>query len=239
VLGADELVLATAIAVGAAAAQGTIGFGMALVSAPLLTLVDPAFVPVPLLLVNLPLSALACWRERGAVDARGLPWALAGRLPGTVAGAWLVATTSARTLQVAIGGAVLLATGASCLRSTPEPTPPVLVAAGTASGVMGTAASVGGPPIAFVYARAGGPALRATLAAFFLVGTTMSIVVLAYAGQVGRHELGLALALVPGTVVGFALSGFLTRHVDRGRVRATVLATAAISAAVVLVEALV
>ena len=39
-------------------------------------------ITVPLLLVNLPLSALACWRERGAVDARGLPWALAGRLPG-------------------------------------------------------------------------------------------------------------------------------------------------------------
>ena len=74
---------------------------MALVSAPLLTLVDPAFVPVPLLLVNLPLSALALWRERGAVDRRGLPWALAGRLPGTVVGAWLVAATSARTLQLA------------------------------------------------------------------------------------------------------------------------------------------
>ena len=132
-----------------------------------------------------------------------------------------------------------MATGAACLRSTPEPTPPVLVAAGTASGVMGTAASVGGPPIALVYARAGGPALRATLAAFFLVGTTLSLVALAYAGEVGRHELGLAVALVPGTVVGFALSGPLKSHVDRGRVRAAVLGTAAVSATVVLVEALV
>ena len=51
-----------------------------------------------------------------------------------------------------------------------------LVGAGIASGIMGTATAIGGPPMAVVYQHEGGPRARGTLAAFFTVGAVISAI---------------------------------------------------------------
>lgn len=211
---------------------------MALLTTPVLALVDPAFVPVPLLLVNLPLSALVAVRERGAVDRAALPFALAGRVVGTVAGTLVVAAVSTHTLQVVVALVVLGAVAASAGGPAVAPGPRTLVGAGFASGVTGTTASLGGPPIALLYRDAPGARLRSTLAVYFLVGSTLSIAGLALAGVVTRHTLVLGAILVPGTLFGFALSSAVAPHVDRRGLRAAVLATSGISALVLLATAL-
>ena len=53
-----------------------------------------------------------------------------------------------------------------------------LSVAGVLSGFMGTTAAVTGPPVALVYQRLPGPALRATMARFFLAASVLTIVVL-------------------------------------------------------------
>lgn len=223
----------------AALVQGCIGFGMALLTTPVLALVDPAFVPVPLLLVNLPLSTLVAVRERGAVDRAALPFALAGRVVGTAAGTLVVAAVSTDTLQVVVALVVLAAVAVSARGPAVVPGPRTLVAAGFASGVTGTTAALGGPPIALLYRDAPGARLRSTLAVYFLVGSTLSLGGLALAGLVTRHTLALAAALVPGTLVGFALSSAVAPHVDRRGLRGIVLATSGISAVVLLATAVV
>ncbi len=238
-LSAQLVVLVCLAAAVAACVQGSIGFGLGMLTAPVLVLLDPAFAPFPLLAASLPLSALVAYRERGAADWRGLPWVLAGRLPGTALGAAVVVLVAHRVLGVVIAGAVLLAVLLSVAAPRFVPTRRTLLAAGVASGFMGTASSVGGAPVALVYQHAGGPRTRATLSVVFVFGTAISMVVLALAGAVHRHELVLTALLLPGTLAGFALSGPVARRIDKERMRGVVLATAGAAALLLLVSSVV
>ena len=216
--------------------QGTIGFGLALVLAPVLALLDPSLVPGTVLVTTAVLPALSLWRERGSVDWAGLRWALVGRLPGTLLGLWVVATLPPRGLALTVGVVVLGAVALSVARWQPVPSPRALLAAGFVSGVTGTATSVGGPPIALVYQRASGPQVRATLSGFFVVGVLLSIVGLAATGALARREVAVAALLLPFLAVGFLASGPLRRHVDAARTQPAVLVLCAVSALVLIVR---
>jgi uncharacterized protein len=229
---------ATLLAAIAACVQGTIGFGLALTSAPLLALIDPAFVPGPLLVASTPLAVAALLREREHADVRGVAAAFAGRLPGTAVGAVAVAALPVLALHVAIGVFVLLAVAASLWAPRFHPTTPLLVGAGVVSGVTGTVAAIGGPPIALLYQYAAGPQLRATMSLYFTLGTVLSIAALWLAGTFGHHELVLAAVLVPGTVLGFLASGPVLRRIDATQLRVLVLAAAAVSAVALVLTAL-
>ena len=230
--------VATLLAAIAACVQGTIGFGLALTSAPLLALLDPAFVPGPLLVASLPLALAALARERGHADVHGVLTAFAGRVPGTVVGALAVAALPVLFLHVTIGLLVLLGVAVSVWAPHFQPTRRVLLGAGVISGVTGTVAAIGGPPIALVYQHASGPRIRATLAMYFALGTLLSVVALTVTGSFGRHEAVLSAILLPGTVIGFLASGPVLKVVDAGRIRPLVLGAAVLSAIVLLATAL-
>ena len=230
------LVLVTVLVAGAACIQGAAGFGMALLAAPLLTLVDRSFAPAPLVLAVLPLSVLVARRDWAHLDRRGLAWAIGGRLPGVVLGAVAAAVLSEHTLALVLGLGVLAAVGLSMVTARLRPTPGTLVSAGFASGFMGTTTSIGGPPMALVYQRSDGPAFRSTLAIYFAAGALMSLTALAVAGRMGAHELRLGLLLWPGVILGFLLSRPLTRYLDEGRTRPMVLAISAAAALLLIAE---
>jgi uncharacterized membrane protein YfcA len=211
-----------AVAFGAAV-QGAVGFGMALLAAPLLVLVRPELVPGPLLINGLALTLLVARRERDSIDLRGVKWALVGRIPGVALGALALASVSTQQMSLLVGLSVLagVASGASRLRVAP--TPGILLGAGLLSGIFGTVASIGGPPLALVYQHAPGPRLRGTLAGYFMVGALMSLAALISIGRYGADELTWTLLLLPGTVLGFACSSRFTGWVDAGRTRRAVL----------------
>jgi len=233
---AIALATVTVLVAGAACIQGAAGFGMALLAAPLLTLVDRSFAPAPLVLAVLPLSLLVAQRDWAHLDRKGLAWAIGGRLPGVVLGGVAAALLSQDTLALVLGLGVLVAVGLSMVTARLQPTPRTLVSAGFASGFMGTTTSIGGPPMALVYQRSDGPAFRSTLAIYFAAGAVMSLTALAFAGRVGAHELRLGLLLWPGVVLGFLLSKPLTRYLDDGRTRAMVLAISAAAALLLIAE---
>lgn len=230
--------VATLLAAVAACVQGTVGFGLALTSAPLLALLDPAFVPGPLLVASLPLALAALAREHRHTDVRGVVTAFAGRVPGTAIGALAVAVLPVLLLRVSIGLLVLVGVAVSLWAPRFEPTRRVLLGAGVISGVTGTIAAIGGPPIALVYQHATGPRLRATLALYFALGTVLSVAALWLTGSFGHHEAVLSATLLPGTAVGFLVSGPVLRIVDAGRLRPLVLGAAVLSAVVLLATAL-
>ena len=231
------LLLAGLVVAVGALVQGTVGFGLALVAAPLLAILDPALVPVPLLVVTAAHSLLALRREHGDTDWPGVGWALLGRLPGIGLGVLAVATLPPRAFAAAVGVTVLVCAVLSVVSWRPRPTVPALLVAGLVSGAGGTASSIGGPPVALLYSGEGGPRVRSTLAAYFTAGTLLSLAALALAGQVTGPALGAGALLLVPMLAGFALSGPARRLLDRGWVRPAVVGLAAAGAVALLVRA--
>lgn len=222
-----QLVLATLVVAVGASVQGVLGFGLGLIGAPILALLDPSLVPGPLLFAVLPLTILVARRERGALDLRGVRWALVGRVPGTIVGSLAVAALPEGPLKILLGSLVLVAVGVSVAGWYVRPTTTTLLGAGVMSGFMGTTTSIGAPPIALLYQRQSGPELRSTLAAYFVVGGMFSLSTLAVAGQFGVTELRAGLVLLPGVLAGYLGSGALARLLDRGYTRPAVLGLSA------------
>lgn len=234
VTGPEFALLCVTVGVGALL-QVSIGFGLGMIAAPVFSLVDPALAPVAVLLLAGGVTATVLLRERGRADLRGCGWALAGRVPGVLAGTVLVVALPSRYLSLFIAGVVLVGVAVSMAGYVPQQRRATVVLAGMASGLMGTATSVGGPPMALVWQRLRGPELRATMSAFFLAGSLMSLTALTAAGTVGAHALWGAVLLAPAAGAGVLLSRPLTRrlNVRRTRVAATALAVAGASVLVV------
>ena len=234
---AESLVACAAVAVGATI-QGAAGFGVALIAVPVLLLIDTALIPGPLIAAGVLLALLIALRDRRSIDAAGLKLALVGRVAGTIPAALTVAVLSEEGFAIACGALVLAAVVLSLLGPKLRPTSLNVLLAGILSGFMGTASSIGGPPMALVYQRSSGAQLRGTLSAFLAIGGAMSLIALAAAGRCGGAELALGAVLFPGVLVGFAASSWATPIVDRGAVRPLVLLLSSATAAVVLLRAL-
>jgi uncharacterized membrane protein YfcA len=232
------ILFAAAVVAFAALIQASVGFGYALLSAPLLALIAPELVPGPVMFSSMIVSLAAGVREHGDIDRRGVAVALVGRLPGTVVGAAALAWLSPDTMGIVFGAVVLVGVALSVSGLRLALSTRTLLTTGFASGVMGTMTSIGGPPIALVYQHAAGPQLRSTLNTYFALGSAMSIPALALAGHFGREQLVDGMLLLPPTLVGFALSGLTRSWLDAGRTRAAVLGVATASALAVVVKEL-
>lgn len=231
-------VVATLAMASGAAVQGAVGMGFALVAVPVLVLVDTDLVPAPFLVGGLALSLLVSRREHAHGDWGEVGWAAGGRMVGAVIGAAVIAALTESQRGLVVGLAVLAAVVASAAGLSLPFTRPVLVGAGTVSGVMGTIAGLDGPPMGLVYQHHPGPHVRANLARYFVIGSLQSALTLAVVGVFGWHTLLVGLLLVPGTVVGYLVSGRLVGHVDRGWTRAAILVVSAAGGAVVLLKAI-
>lgn len=219
-----------------AAVQGALGIGMGMIASPLLTIADHGFIPGAIVISVLPLSLAVVLQEHHRIDRRGAGLALLGRAPGVVLGVIVAAWAGPRELAFLVSGSVLLAVAASVTGVRFRPTPRALVIAGVTSGFTGTATGVGGPPMAITYQNSDPQVARATLALFFGVGALMSMVALMVSGEIGQRQFELALLLLPGVVIGFAGSNWLTEHLHGDRARRFILALCAASAIVLLVE---
>ena len=232
-----EILAALLVVAGGSTVQGAVGFGLNLLAVPVLLLIDPALVPGPALVAGLGLALLIAGREFGAMDRR-LGFAYLGLVPGAVAGVLVIAIVPQSDLSVPLGVLVLVAVILSAVRWQPVPRPTTLAAAGAASGFLASAASVGGPPMALLYAREDAAKLRSTVSGFFVVTAVLSLALLAVVGRFGLDDVGTSLMLLPGVLVGFALSGPLRRYVDRGATRPLVLGLSALAALIAIAEGL-
>ncbi len=210
-----QLLLAWAVTCVGATLQGSVGFGLGVVGAPLLVLIAPGLVPGPLLFNALVLAVLVVHREHRSIHLSGLGWALAGRLVGVAAAVGTLAVLPGDRLGLAIGAAVLMVVAINASGLRVRPGTGSLIAAGLLSGLTGTISSIGGPPMALLYQDAAGACLRSTLSGYFVVGAIMSLAGLATVGRFGMTELRLGALLLPGVIVGFVLSNRAAAIVDR------------------------
>lgn len=113
--------------------------------------------------VGLALMVLMTVRKRQSLELRGARWAVLGYLSGAVTGAAAVVVLAEGPLAMICGAAILLGVLVSVSGRAIDRTTRALVGAGVASGFMGTASGVSGPPMALLYQHAEGPRLRSTV----------------------------------------------------------------------------
>jgi uncharacterized membrane protein YfcA len=178
-------------------------------------------------------------RDRSGVDSSGLTMLLSGRVLGTIPAALLLASLPIESMKLLLAGVVLAGALMGLLHSGGQPTRPLLVVAGAASGFMATAAGLGGPPVALIYQRETGVRLRGTLAAYFIIGTVVSLGAIAWSGRFGPEEARLSTLLIPGTVLGYFMSRPAAAYLDAGYTRTAVLAVSALAAVTVIATVLI
>lgn len=232
------VVIAVAVVL-ASALQASIGFGMGMLAAPVVGIVDPGLLPGTLVILAVVVTLMVVLTERQHVDLSGTGWALFGRIPGTVAGALLVAALPDRELAIMLAGVVLVGIVLTSAGWAPSPRPTNLVVAGATSGLLGTATSIGGPPMALVWQGKQGAGLRGSMSTFFLVGSGLSVAALAATGSISREILVVVAVLLPAPVLGFALSRVLNRVLSPVSLRRTAIGVSLFGAGVLLVQQLV
>lgn len=233
----DILIAIIIVAIGTSI-QTALGFGLAMIAAPLLLLLDRALVPGPLIVAALTLVVWMAYKEREAIDLSTFKVALLGRCLGTPPAAWLLGTMSAAAFDLIFGGLVLLAVAISLIHGNIRPTPRAVFFATIASGFMSTISSIGGPPVALVYQNSKGPELRANLSVLFILGCTISLIALMIIGRFKWADFQYAGVLIIGVILGVLISGPVKKMLDRQAVRPYLLGLCFISASLVIIKAL-
>ena len=237
-MSAAALITALIVTFIAAAIQGVVGMGFAMVSVPILALIHPSLAPVPQLLITLPLTILMAWRERHHIELSGLGWIIGGRIPGAVIGVGLLAVATQQTLDIAIAAVVLgavaiIASGFHVRRS-----PVSEFGAGILSGVSGLVASIGGPPLALLYTRDDGPTVRSNLAVIFAIGYVITITTRFVSGNITMTDVRVALILFPALVAGYLVSHRLRNRVSQTLVRNAILLLSSLGAVALIIRAI-
>jgi uncharacterized membrane protein YfcA len=221
----------------AAFVQGSTGLGFALISGPVIGMVSPRLLPVFLLIQMIPLNGYVTWRERHALDGAGTTWISVGRFVGTFGGLAVLFLVTEQQLSLLIGISTVVAVLMTVLAPSFEPGKGAFLTAGLVTGVTETSTGVGGPPLALVYQHRPAPVLRSTVAACFLIGEVISLVILAVSDSVNTDQLRMAFLLLPAVVVGALLSRLVHHRLDGRVMRYLVLGFALVSGAVVTVQA--
>jgi hypothetical protein len=230
------VIAGTAVLLGSMV-QGSLGLGLGLVAAPVVTLLEPALMPGAMITATVVLPLLTLCAEWRHVDWHGLAWGLPARIPGAVAGTWLVAVATPRVLGLVVGAMVLLAVAVTLWSVRIRITPLSLMLAGVTSGLAGTTTSIGGPPIAVLYQHSAGPTVRATLGGFFFLGTVISLLTLGLGGQLTTEQAGAGLALIPFVLGGYLASLPLRRRFAMGGIRTALLAVVTFSGVALIAHA--
>lgn len=220
-----------------AAFQGMVGFGLAFTVVPLLAVVEPLAIPTVPMLLTLPMVFGNLIADLAHIDLRGSGLIVLGRIPGTLIGAGLLMLVRPEVLGIVVGCA-LLASVVIGVREAPPLTDRNRMAAGLASGVMGTAAGLGGPPVSMVYPGQPAPVFRATVSTALLVGIGLSLTAVVVLERSSQQHVLMSLALMPAAVLGLGVSRVWGRNVSGKQLQRFVLGLGGVAAVGTITEAL-
>jgi uncharacterized membrane protein YfcA len=216
------LLVALLSALLAGVVTGTTGFGLALISTPILLFVyEPRtviFLTAVFSVVINTAVVLDSWREAHRRLALAL---LLPACAGIVAGAEVLRVVEPTYIRLAVVvfSALLLVRD---IRLPGADTRWGPVVAGSTSGALSTSTGLAGPPIVLLLASRGLPKhqFRGTSAFYFLFMSLITLVILAARGLVDAADLPLAAALVPAAVVGKAIGTAFLKRISENAFRA-------------------
>ena len=216
--------------------QSSIGFGLGPLAVPLLVLINPAFIPGPLLLSALVLTSMMARRDHTSIHVKGVLWAIPGRIAGSLLGIGILLILPRESLSLLFGIMVLLAIIISISGLNPRISLLSVFTAAVFSGLMATTSAIGGAPLGLVYQGRKGPQIRGTLSTIFVFGIIISLASLLAIGRFTFLELKLALVLIPGMVVGFLTSRKTVRLLDKGLMRPAILSVSGLAGLAVIIK---
>jgi uncharacterized membrane protein YfcA len=218
--------------------QGSIGFGLAAVVAPILLLVNKIFLPGPMLVTSMLLTSLIAWRDRRHTVWPEVAVGTSGRIIGMLPAAYALRFMSGPAYGLLFALAVLAGVVISVSGWHVRLTLRNLFLTAIGSGFVSTVSAVGGPPMALVYQNESAAKIRGTLNTVFTIGTPISLFGLWWAGWFGMPELTLGVLLMPGVVIGFVLSHYTVARFDERHMRPAILALATATALLVIIRSI-
>ena len=213
-------------------ASGAVGFGIVLVSAPIVAIGAPHLLPSVFVAPSLAANLLVAHGERHNRDSDLLGRLLLWQLPGVVVGMVLLAQVrdvDTLALLVAATVLVLVLVGISPFR--PRRTRASEAVAASVAGLSGALANTNGPPLAVLLAHDDPGLLRATLPAYFVVTQVLLLGGWTLIGRAPGEALLTGLVAVPAALAGAAIGQRVARRLLTPRmVRVVVLALAVVAA---------
>ena len=218
--------------------QSAIGFGLAVVAAPVLFQISPEYIPGPICVASFTIALLNALKHRQSIEIGGLKVAIIARIPGSILGGILLLFASTSHLSLWLGILVLVAVAISLLPFRIEPTPKRMAVAGALSGFMATSSGIGGPPMALLLQHQEANALRGNLAAFFLFSSVISVIVLICIGRFTLHHFLISLPLLPATWAGYLCASMTMKYISKKWLRLGALSLCLISGVIAIHQGL-
>ncbi len=226
--------LSAAILLVGCCIQTAMGFGMAVLAAPIIMLIEPTWVPYVLTSTALFLSVINACHQRKHIQISLIAPAMLTRIPGTIFGVWVLLAVSVLWLHIIVAIAVLVAVVVSLINIRFEATRSRLSWAGFASGFMGTTTSIGGPPLALVMQYGSPDSVRGNLGLYFAYSCMLSLLSYWVSGLLSKEILILCLSFSPVAIIGFVLGLRLQGWVDRECFRPLLLSLCSVAGIVAL-----
>ncbi|UJF16952.1 sulfite exporter TauE/SafE family protein [Vibrio sp. SS-MA-C1-2] len=209
--------------------QGSTGMGFALIMAPVLIYAQPELMPFTLLLLMIPLNAYILIRELSSLNKPSLKWIFPSRFIGTFLGIFILVILTPEALKVFVGASTVFAVGLSFIAPKFSPNNKAYFCAGLVTGITETSTGVGGPPLALVYQYEKASVMRASIAACFLFGEIISIVILIVMGSssiILNQDISFYFLSV---FLGLYLSNYIKRYINDKTLRMFVLVFSLVS----------
>ena len=222
---------------------GTVGFGFALVAAPVLLLyLEPEQVVVvinSLIGLMMAMVLVRTWRHLQLRPSIGL---VLGGVAATPIGVLALNSASPGVLRITIA-LVIIFLALFSLKNIQLPFTRSKMAGpafGFFTALATTTIAIGGP-IAAIYAIAQEwkpDRVRATLALLFITSDMMAFALYSATGLVGRGTLANIGVLIPGMIIGFAVAGVVVGHINDRIFRHAMIAVIVVAGSATLVREL-
>jgi uncharacterized protein len=218
------LVVALFSALLAGTVSGLTGFGLALISTPLLLFVyEPRAVVVITAVLSIFINLAVVWDSWREADRRVVLALLPPAFVGIVAGAEVLRIVDPIYIRLAVG-IVVVFSALLLLRDIRLPGAETrwgTVVAGSTSGALSTSTGLAGPPIVLLLASRGLPkrVFRGSSAMYFFVMSVVGLIVLFYRGLFDGGDVPLMLALVPAAFVGKAIGTAMLGRISESTFR--------------------
>ncbi|MCH9018475.1 MAG: sulfite exporter TauE/SafE family protein [Chloroflexi bacterium] len=222
---------------------GTVGFGFALVAAPVLLLyLEPQQVVVvinSLIGLMMAMVLVRTWRHLELRSSIGL---VLGGVAATPIGVLALNSASPGVLRITIA-IVIIFLALFSLKNVQLPFTRSRMAGpgfGFLTSLATTTIAIGGP-IGAIYAIAQEwkpDRVRATLALLFIASDIMAFALYAATGLVGRDTLANIGVMIPGMIIGFGLAGLLVNRINDRIFRHAMIAVIVVAGSAMLVREL-
>lgn len=195
--------------------QRATGFGLAVIGAPLLLMLEPRLVPAVLVFFVFTVALIMIRTYWNEVRLGVVGMGLMGYLPGNLLGIWLLLAAPIFLLEKMVAVIVLFTVLVTVCRFQLLVNRITLFGAGVLSGIFGTVAAIGGPPIVLLMHGLPADRVRGNLAAFFILTSMLTLMTLVLANQIQLWHFQIALTFLPAVLTGNVLADAVAHRLDR------------------------